>query len=102
MTEKPLTEPSCCSVEEVSSRKIRFRVNWAFRDGSSWIRGHDIVVSENMDFDEEDAMDLMDKIMFPCEEVDKERMPNFSVNTCADSPQTWKVLSIRKLKADEP
>jgi hypothetical protein len=78
--------------------KRRLRVNWVFRDGSRWIRGHDIVETDDPEFDDSDAEDLMSKIMHPCKKEDKERMPNFSKNICADSPQTWKVLSIKRAR----
>ena len=77
--------------------KMRFRVKWAFRDGRHWIRGHDIIETDNPDFNEDNAEDMMDVEMECKTSITETKMANFRKNACADSPQTWKVLSVKKV-----
>jgi hypothetical protein len=76
---------------------MRVRINWAFRDGSHWIRGHDVIKTDKADFNEDDAEDMMDAEMECKTSINKSKMVKFRQNACADSPQTWKVLSIKKV-----
>ena len=78
-------------------KKSKWRINWWFFDLVEGVRrGHDIVEAPS-DFDEEDALDLLDNEMWNENTFYQPKTKNFSQNSFSSVPGKWGVLSVKKL-----
>ena len=76
--------------------EMKFKVTWWFLDSVEGIcRGTDFVETDNPEFDDLDALDIMGEIMEAWGTEDH-KMPTFAKNVISPAPNSWGVLNIVK------
>lgn len=77
---------------------MKFKITWWFLDSVEGIsRGTDYIEIDESDFDEDDALIIMDEEMAVPNVIGyKPKFPNLYKNTMSPEPISWGVLNVKK------
>ncbi len=71
-----------------------FLVKWKLLDGKRWKHGSDVISADPL-FDEDDALDLLDRVVDMSHTEAMDKIPSFhQAHLSALFPTTWEIVSV--------